>query len=201
MSTTKYTIPNLELDLRNADRRLSSLEEALALCQNCMAHVSHHTPSHLRLVTEEPAGQATGDASKQRTRPLRLVELDAMPRANWQIDADARYLWNGRVWQVEPVGCVLCVENPEVATLSTTDNVGEAFVCMEHGALCEVPYKLRKVYTIRIGDVVREGEESVEDTMLFPTDMALPQRTALIEKLLDEAANEEAEAGAAPPSE
>jgi hypothetical protein len=133
-----------------------------------------------------------------RTRPTPVIDLDGIPRARWRIEPGARYLWNGRMWIQEQVGCVLCVEDDAALTFSTVDDRSPVVVCTEHGELCEVPYEMRKVYTIRVGDIVREGEESIVDTMLFPTEMTLSQRNALIERLLDEAQADEAEAGAVP---
>lgn len=107
------------------------------------------------------------------------------------------YAWNRRLWRVEQVGCVLCVEHDDDAhrTLTTVDAWSQRFVCLVHGELCEVPYSMRKVFTVRVGDVTREGEETLDDSMLFPADMTLAARHALIEKLLDEAVEEEDEAG------
>ena len=133
-----------------------------------------------------------------RSRPAPVIELDGVPRARWRIQPGARYLWNGRMWIHERVGCVLCVEDDAALTFSTVDARSPAVVCTEHGELCEVPYEMRKVYTIRVGDIVREGEETLEDTMLFPTEMTLSQRNALNERLLDEAQADEADAGPVP---
>ncbi len=52
-----------------------------------------------------------------------------------------------------------------------------------------------KRYEIAIGDVTREGIETVTDCMLFPASLSQGERTALIEQLLDEADKEEHEAG------
>jgi len=127
-----------------------------------------------------------------------VIELDEVPRSQWRFEHGPRYLWNHRLWTVEKVGCVLCVEDDNAATLSTVDGGPPLFLCMEHGALCEVPYAVRKVYTVRIGDIEREGEETLDDSMLFPAEMTLGHRNTLIEKLLDEAQQEEAAAGPVP---
>lgn len=133
--------------------------------------------------------------------PTKIIELDGVPSKNWKIDPNAVHLWKGRLWRKEPVGCVLCVEkegNDHITLCNADDEGAEHFHCMEHGELVEVPYSMKKVYTIQIGDVVREGEESVADTMLFPAEMELADRNELIGKLLDEADQEEHASGPAP---
>ena len=128
--------------------------------------------------------------SERHLRPL----LDLDPTAP-SIDGRSAYSWRGRVWQKEDVGCVLCVENGSISTLSSTNDDGtEVFHCMEHGDLAQVQYQMVKKYTVAIGDVVREGEETVLDSMLFPASMTADERTALIDKLLDEVAEEERDA-------
>lgn len=134
-------------------------------------------------------------------RPMKIIELDGVPTSRWRIETNAVYLWKGRPWRKEPVGCVLCVEaddNDHLTFASAEHPSPTAFVCMQHGELCEVAFEMTKRYEIRIDHVVREGEERLNDTMLFPTEMTLTHRTALIEKLLDDAQADEGAAGAAP---
>lgn len=122
--------------------------------------------------------------------PRRIVDLDGVPLVQWRIDERAVVLWKNRLWEKEKVGCCLCVENdgPEFVTLShSEDGKPDVFHCMKHGELVEVPFTMKKIYTITIGDVIREGEENVCDTMLFPSDMTLSARSELIGRLLDEA--------------
>ena len=135
------------------------------------------------------------------SRPRKLIELDGVPASRWRIDPDAVYLWKGRLWRKEKVGCVLCVEHTDNDHLTFASADGpwpSAFVCMQHGELTEVAYEMKKHYAITIGSVYREGEERVNDTMLFPAEMTYAAQVALIERLLDEAQQEEAEAGPAP---
>jgi hypothetical protein len=129
--------------------------------------------------------------------PTKIIELDGVPSSKWKVDANALHLWKGKLWRKEPVGCVLCVEKNGITFSRDEDDGQTSFHCMEHGELVSIPYSVRKVYTIRIGDVVREGEESVDDAMLFPAEMTLPARNELIEKMLDEAQQEEKDAGPA----
>lgn len=140
-------------------------------------------------------------ALRAMSGPTKIIELDGIPVKNWKIDPNAVHLFKGKLWSKEPVGCICCVERegPEFTTFSTVDSNGvEHFQCMEHGTLVEIPYSMRKVYTIKIGDVVREGEQSVDDTMLFPAEMEVSVRNALIDRLLDEADKDEIEAGPQP---
>lgn len=133
--------------------------------------------------------------------PTKIIELDDVPVSKWKLDPNAVHLWKGKLWKKENVGCVLCVEKEgnEHITLSYAEDAGkEHFHCMEHGELVEVPYSMRKVYTITIGSVTREGEETLDDTMLFPAEMTLTERDALINRLLDEAQKEEADSGPTP---
>ncbi len=136
-----------------------------------------------------------------KRRPRKLIELEGVPIHDWRIEADAVYLWKGRLWSKEPVGCVLCVEHDDNDHLTFATAEGpwpSAFVCMQHGELHEVAYELKKHYEITIGGVYREGEERVCDTMLFPTEMTYAAQVELIERLLDEAQQEEADAGPSP---
>ena len=140
-------------------------------------------------------------AARKMSGPTKIVELDGVPVSKWKLDPAAVHLWKGKLWKKEKVGCVLCVEKEgnEHVTLSHVDNDGkEHFHCMEHGELSEVSYSMRKVYKITIGTVVREGEESLDDVMLFPAEMTLPEQETLINRLLDEAQKEEADSGPAP---
>lgn len=140
--------------------------------------------------------------ARHSMRPRRVVELDGIPIASWPVeDEGAVFLWQGRLWSKEKVGCVLCTERdgPEFVTLCTADEHGkEQFHCIEHGELVEIPFSMSKLYTIKIGDVLREGEESLNDTMLFPAEMVLVARNELIESLLDDAERQEHEEGPAP---
>lgn len=133
--------------------------------------------------------------------PRKIIELDGKPRESWRLDEKALHLWEGKLWRKEVVGCVKCVEKEgnDFVTFSRTDDDGnEHFHCMHHGPLDEVPYEMVKKYTITIGGVVREGEESVKDSMLFPSSMTEEEKTQLIESLLEEAEQSEKDAGAAP---
>jgi hypothetical protein len=141
------------------------------------------------------------NAVLKMTGPTKIIELDGIPSKNWKLDSNAVHLWEGKLWRKEKVGCVLCVEKegPEHSTLCHANAEGvESFHCMEHGELSAIPYNMKKVYTITIGDVVREGEEELEDVMLFPRGMDLTARNELINRLLDEAHNSEKESGTSP---
>lgn len=132
--------------------------------------------------------------------PSKIIELNGEP-SSWKLDANAVHLWKNKLWRKEKVGCVLCTEfeGPEYATLChSEDEKPDVFHCVQHGDLVEVPFTMKKVYTIVIGDVTREGEESLSDTMLFPSAMGLPERNELIGRLLDEAEKEEHAAGPSP---
>jgi hypothetical protein len=141
--------------------------------------------------------------------PTKIIELDGKERSKWRVEEGALHLWEGKLWSKEAVGCVLCVEEEGVdhMTFSRSEiedgaaedaECSEHFHCMHHGPLAEIPYEMVKKYTITIGGVVREGEESVRDSMLFPASMDKDERTALIEKLLDEADSDEKESGPSP---
>ena len=136
-------------------------------------------------------------------RPRKIIELDGVPTGRWRIEPEAVYLWKGRLWRKESVGCVLCAElddNDHLTFASAEQTFATRFICMQHGDLYEVGFEVKKRYTITIGTALREGEEELCDTMLIPAEMTLAEQTALIERLLDEAQHEEVAAGAAPPS-
>lgn len=126
--------------------------------------------------------------------PTKIIELDGKERSKWRIEEGAMHLWEGKLWRKDVVGCVLCVEQEgnDYITFSRTDDDGvEHCHCVEHGPLDEVPYSMVKQYTVTIGGVVREGEEVVKDSMLFPASMSTEEKDELINKLLDEADREE----------
>lgn len=132
--------------------------------------------------------------------PTKIIELNGEP-SGWKLDANAVHLWKDKLWRKEKVGCVLCTEfeGPEYATLCRSeDEKPDIFHCVQHGALVEVSFTMKKVYTIVIGDVFREGVEELSDTMLFPADMSTEARNELIGRLLDEAEKEEHAAGPSP---
>lgn len=141
------------------------------------------------------------NAVRKMTGPTKIIELDGVPSKNWKIEGNAVLLWKGKLWKKEPVGCVLCVEkegNEHITLCHSDDHDKDTFHCMEHGELVEVPYSMRKVYTVQIGEVHREGTEELADTMLFPAEMELSARNELIGRLLDEAQSEEVKSGPAP---
>jgi hypothetical protein len=126
--------------------------------------------------------------------PTKIIELDGKPRSKWRIEEGAMHLWEGKLWRKDVVGCVLCVEqegNDYITFARTDDDGAEHCHCVEHGPLDEVKYSMVKQYTVTIGGVVREGEEVVNDSMLFPASMSTEEKDELINKLLDEADREE----------
>lgn len=135
------------------------------------------------------------------TRPLLMVDVDHLPRERWPLDGSVAIVLRGRMFTIEPVGCVLCVElegNDHVTLCHVDAHGAEYFLCLTHGELSPVEYVLEKTYLVRISSITRTGEQTVDDTMLFPVEMKLAERNALIERLLDEAAAAEDEVGAAP---
>lgn len=140
-------------------------------------------------------------AARKMSGPTKIVELDGVPVGKWKIDPNAVHLWKGKLWRKEKVGCVLCCDkegNEHITLTHTAEDGKEHCHCMEHGELMSVPYSMKKVYTINIGGIERVGEETLDDTMLFPAEMTEGQRTDLINSLLDEAQKDEAESGPAP---
>lgn len=126
--------------------------------------------------------------------PSKIIELDGKPRSKWRIEEGAMHLWEGKLWRKDVVGCVLCVEhegNDYITFARTDDDGAEHCHCVEHGPLEEVKYEMVKTYVVTIGGVVREGEERVEDSMLFPASMSTEEKDELINNLLDEADREE----------
>lgn len=134
--------------------------------------------------------------------PRKIIDLDGVPLHKWRLENGAMHVFKGRSWSKEPVGCILCIEEkgPEHSTLSYEDASGkEQFLCMTHGDLEEVPYSSVKTYTFRIGNIVRENEVKLEDSMLFPRSMSAKERDELITSMMDEEEEAEQAAGAFPP--
>ncbi len=125
--------------------------------------------------------------------PKHIIELDGIPRDRWRLRHDAAHLWRGRLWHLESVGCVLCINqgDREDQTLSSDIDGDEEIVCLTHGRLVEIPYVMEKHYTLTIGETVRRGSERVSDTFLFPASMSREEVTQVVERLLDEAEQEE----------
>ena len=145
--------------------------------------------------------QVMANAALKMKGPTKIIDLDGIPSKDWKLESKAVHLYKGKLWTKEAVGCCLCVakEGPEFVTLCTTDEDGvDHLHCMEHGELVPVKYSMKKVYTITIGDITRDGEETLDDVMLFPAEMTLAARNEVINGFLDQGQKEEVEAGAAP---
>lgn len=126
--------------------------------------------------------------------PTKIIELDGKERSKWRVEEGAMHLWEGKLWRKDVVGCVLCVEkegNDHVTFARIDDDGAEHCHCVNCGPLDEVSYSMVKQYVVTIGGVVREGEEVVKDSMLFPASMSTEEKDELINKLLDEADREE----------
>lgn len=143
-----------------------------------------------------------GDSIPMTTRPLRImVDVDDLPRERWPLDGRAVIVLRGRIYSVEPHGCIRCTEmegNDHVTLCHVDERGAESFICLTHGELTPVEFYLEKNFLIRIGTVTREGQESLTDSMLFPRAMTIVARTELIETLLDDAERQEHEDGPAP---
>ena len=130
--------------------------------------------------------------------PRRIIELDGLPRERWSLREDAVHLWRGRLWALERVGRLLCVDSDDVdhATLSSAVADAVEWVCLAHGRLIPTPYIMEKRYVVTIGGHVRTGYEEVSDFLLLPASMPAKKRSAIIEQLLDEMEHEEKESDA-----
>lgn len=117
--------------------------------------------------------------------PRKIIELDESVDSA-RVETGAVHLWKDKLWRLEAVGCVLCVEDEDSVTLSEVDDEGKCH-CSIHGELAEVPYVMAKTWTVRIGDVQEEGSDRVEDSMLFPVSMSTEERDVLVRKYLEDA--------------
>ena len=120
--------------------------------------------------------------------PRKIVELDE-DLDSTKVEPGAHHLWKGKLWNVEAIGCVLCVDSENAVTFSDVEDDDKCH-CSVHGPLLEVPYIMVKQWTITIGDVEDKGEDRVEDSMLFPVSMPTDERDALVRKYLEDAKKE-----------
>lgn len=125
--------------------------------------------------------------------PRKIIELDGKPEQTWQLDSSAVHLWKGRLWKWEVVGCICCIEEEGIPheTLSTVEGDETEYVCMTHGPLVKVPYTMRKDFRVTLGGITRTGFEEISDAMLFPTSMSEDEKSALINRILDEIEEDE----------
>lgn len=125
--------------------------------------------------------------------PRKIIELDGKPQQSWHLDSTAVHLWKGKLWAWEQIGCILCIEEEGIPheTLSSAEGEEKEYCCMEHGPLQRVEYSMEKKFKVTLGGVTRDGFEEITDMMLFPQSMSAEEKTALINRLLDEIDEEE----------
>ncbi len=128
------------------------------------------------------------------TGPRKLIDLDNTPRSKWSLRLDAVHLYNGKMWNLQQLGCVLCaaedVGDYQKQTLQLVDN-HERYECLTHGELLKVAYRMERTYSVTLGGVCRTATMVQEDFVLFPTSMTEPERMNMIASILDETENEE----------
>ncbi len=127
--------------------------------------------------------------------PRKSVELDDKPEQSWPLDSNAVHLWKGKLWKWEQIGCILCIEDEGIPheTLSSAEGEETEYCCMTHGPLDCIEYSMEKKYKVTLGGISRDGFETITDSMLFPQSMSDKEKTDLINRLLDEIEEDEAE--------
>lgn len=125
--------------------------------------------------------------------PRKIIDLDSVCEEEWKVDTSAVHLFQSQLWTHLQIGCVLCVEaeraDPKGQTLQSSD--GKSRICLTHGPLVEVGYSIRRDVVIKLGHLERRGERVFSDVVLIPSQLSDAERNALLERLIDVAAEEE----------
>lgn len=125
--------------------------------------------------------------------PKKIIDLDQTKESSWKVDEDALHLYMARLWRIEKNGCMVCIKNgltgPKATTLRSEDS--REFVCLTHGALVEVPFKIVRTYTVTLGHLHSKGEEKFEDSVLVPKSVSEEEKNGLLKELLDEIEQED----------
>ncbi len=129
--------------------------------------------------------------------PRKFTSLDDTPEDDWRIEAGVVYAYKSRLWTPIDTGCVLCVEaersDPKGQTLSDIHGVGH--MCLTHGELESIPYKIQRDVTITFGHIERKGQQTIEDVVLIPLSMPSEEKVSLIERLISMADEDESSKG------
>lgn len=122
------------------------------------------------------------------TGPRKIIDLDGIPESKWKIEDGATHLYNQKLWTKENAGCVLCVEaereDPRGQTLKSHDDDHVA-VCLTHGPLDEVQFTVSREFKIKIGEIERNGIETINDVVWIPKSLPPDERQNLLERLAD----------------
>lgn len=119
--------------------------------------------------------------------PKRIIEHEEDP-STWKVDKNALHLRAGRLWKYMPVGCVCCVDSPDPkAKTFQSDEDEQLFVCGVHGPLEVVPYRSTRQYVVTIGELRVEGDQTLEDSFLFPRSLTPEKRKEMLQNLMDDA--------------
>ena len=131
------------------------------------------------------------------TGPRRIIDLDDKPPAKWRVEKGANHLFKGRLWTLEPSGCILCFEHEGAAheTLKREGDDGTAtWHCLTHGNLDCVTYEIKRTCSVRVGTLAPREFESVDDGfLLVPASVTQEERDRICNELILEAQREEAE--------
>jgi len=126
--------------------------------------------------------------------PRKIVEVDGIPHKRWRVDDRCTILLGGRLWVLDPVGCLLCLrDGANVSFTLVSVEPPPVYHCTEHGGLIPVSYVVTRSFVVEIGTSVAEGAKKIEDYMLVPKEMLWCVRNVLIQSVLAEAESYEAE--------
>ncbi len=118
------------------------------------------------------------------------IDLDHTDRTQWKVETDSLYIFQSKLWNMEKVGCLLCVagdyKDPLARTLVSTDDCHEA-VCLTHGSLKQIECKIRKDYTVTIGSTVTTGFQELNELIWMPTSLSNEEQSQYINRLIDQA--------------
>lgn len=115
-----------------------------------------------------------------------LVAVAEIPPDD-NFDGRRVYLVDGEIWEWEPIGCLVCAEAEAPSRSFKKRDDEDTVRCLVHGPLLQVPYVVRKEYTIRIGALERTDSDTVEDELLIPASMSPAEQQRTLERLMDAA--------------
>ncbi len=132
------------------------------------------------------------------TGPRKINDLDLTLEQDWEVDSKSTHIYQDRLWSHVTAGCVLCVEaernDASGQTLQAQDDE-HIHICLTHGQLDEVQYKITRDITITIDNISHKGTQDINDIILIPRILQGDERISLIKRLMgivvaDEAAKD-----------
>lgn len=120
------------------------------------------------------------------TGPRRTVDLEKEPEA--KLKKGLVYLFQGKAWEFDPVGCALCAkpEDSQSATMKHVDaNGNDEYICQRHGRLEEIDHKVTATFVFETAGERRVVTAVRESSFLLPRSMPDDQRADIVKFIMD----------------